>query len=93
MQDFWTSLLRSAVPAIVSAVVNWLAHKGFEIDANGINGLEATLFALGYTLYYSFARLLELYVNPKLGWLLGSPKAPVYTPQVVTPEPVLKPAE
>lgn len=78
MKDFWISVVRSVVPAIVTAIAGYLAQWGITVDSTGIGGLEAALFAAGYSLYYGAIRLLETHVTPKLGWLLGHPAKPVY---------------
>lgn len=78
MRDFYISLIRSIVPAAVTAVAGYLAQWGINVDNTGIGGLEASLFALGYALYYGLVRLVEIHVNPKLGWLLGHPAKPNY---------------
>lgn len=94
MIDFWKSIVRSVVPAIVAAVADFLAHWGLDIDANGLGGLETALFALFYAAYFIPIRLFEMYVHPKIGWLLGWPGAPKYSPvdqvveQMQAPDPV-----
>lgn len=79
MKDFYTSVVRSLTPAIVSAVVTFLTAQGINIDTTGVSGLESALYAFFYGLYYIVIRLLETHVHPKLGWLLGYAKAPQYT--------------
>lgn len=80
----WTSVVRTGVPMIVGAIVGWLVTLGFPVDDDlkaAITGFITVIFAL---LYYILIRLLERIV-PKLGWLLGSPKQPVYAlPAAVT---------
>lgn len=78
MKDFYTSLVRSIVPAVVAAVADFFAHWGLNIDSNGLGGLETSLFAMFYAVYYIVIRLFETHVHPKLGWLLGYPAAPKY---------------
>jgi hypothetical protein len=83
MRDFWISVVRSIVPAAVTAVVGWLAQWGITVDSTGIGGLEAALFAFGYSAYYGAVRLLEIHVKPWFGWLLGHPAKPKYVPSEV----------
>jgi hypothetical protein len=42
--------------------------------------VQVTLALMGGAsiLYYFLARVFELYVSPKLGWLIGLPKQPLY---------------
>lgn len=85
MNDFYTSVVRSLVPAIVASVVDFLAHRGLNIDPNGTGGLEAALFSVFYGAYYVVIRLFEHYVSPKFGWLLGYAQKPQYTSTVIAP--------
>jgi len=78
MNDFFTSLIRSYVPLIVSSVGAFFAARGAKLDDQAIAGLTAVLSGLFYAIYYGLVRLFEKYVSPKFGWLLGYPKAPSY---------------
>ena len=40
--------------------------------------MTTVVTALATGLYYVVARLLETYVAPRFGWLLGKPVVPVY---------------
>lgn len=68
------SLTRTVVPLIVG----WLVALGLldwtGLDAAGLTGLVTAAVAAAY---YAVARVLELYVRPRFGWLLGLAKAPV----------------
>lgn len=71
------AVVRTIVPMLVTLLTSWAARKGFEIDdatRSALVGLVSLLVGSGY---YIAVRELER-VNPKLGWLLGSPHAPVY---------------
>jgi hypothetical protein len=75
--------VRTIVPGIVAALADWLAHVHLNLDANGLNGLEAFLVTLFTALYYLAVRVFETYVSPKFGWLLGYAKQPVYRRAIV----------
>jgi hypothetical protein len=92
MKDFYISVVRSVVPALVASVLDWFAHIGLNLDANGVGALEALLFSVLYGSYYVIIRLFEIHVHPKLGWLLGHPSQPDYSPtpnvtDMLTPDP------
>lgn len=90
MNTLWLSIVRTLVPAIVGSVMTWLATTGLEIDPGFQPALESVLFA-GFTgVYYIGARLLERYVSPRFGWLLGAAQSPdSYSPG---PAPVEEPS-
>lgn len=69
------SVVRTLVPVIVGYVLGWLALGNVDTDALRMP-LEAVLQAVFTLIYYVGARLLELHVSPKLGWLLGVPAQP-----------------
>ena len=74
MPNLLPSILRTLTPLLVSLALGWGAEK--------IGLTEETLTALATALvtagYYVAARVLEEYVNPRFGWLLGAAKAPTY---------------
>ena len=70
------SILRTLVPIIVGAVLGWFASAGIEVDPEFESALTVTLTAAGTALYYIAFRVLEVYVSPKFGLLLGSKKSP-----------------
>jgi hypothetical protein len=72
----WASIVRTVVPMIVGGLVAWLVGKGIVLDPEFEGLLTATLTAGFGLVYYAVVRLLETYVTPKLGWLLGLAKAP-----------------
>lgn len=82
MNDNIVAQIRTTVPAIVGAVLAYLAKEfGIVIDESAGAGLVAGLSALLTAAFYAFARFLE---NrwPSLGWLLGNPKTPTYSGNV-----------
>jgi hypothetical protein len=70
--DLETSLVRTLIPVIVGAVAGWLAHHGIH------EPLVLITSVITYA-YYLIARILEHYLSPKFGWLLGAAKAPAYS--------------
>lgn len=72
----WASIVRTIVPLLVGAVVAFLVGKGITLDSE-FEGLLTTLLTVAFSgLYYIAVRLLETYVTPKLGWLIGLAKSP-----------------
>lgn len=76
LDAFWASIVRTAVPIVVGAVLGWLTAANITLDPE----FEATLtvvitsaFTLGY---YVIVRLFERFVSPKLGWLIGLAQQP-----------------
>ena len=86
--DLGTSVLRTAVPYATAGIVAYLAKNGMTVDGAAIN--VPVTFAVG-TVWYTAVRFLE---NkwPSLGWLLGTPKAPVYGASVMGDAGVIPPA-
>lgn len=72
----WQSILRTLVPVAVGAVIGWLASAGITVDPEFQTALDLTLMGLGTSAYYVVARLLEVHVSPRFGWLLGSTQSP-----------------
>ena len=72
----WQSILRTLVPVAVGAVIGWLASAGITADPQLEAALAAALTAVGTAAYYVVARLLEVYLHPRFGWLLGSTQSP-----------------
>lgn len=78
----WASIVRTIVPIVVGSVVGWAVSLGVALDDQFEALLTAALTAGFSGLYYIAVRLLETYVTPKFGWLLGLAKTPaVYTPE------------
>lgn len=72
----WASIVRTLVPIIVGTVLGWAALLGIDVDKEFEPLLGALLTGAFGGLYYVGVRLLEVYVTPKLGWLLGLAKSP-----------------
>ena len=69
------SLTRTIVPFVVGYLLSIpvVAHSG--LTADQVTGPATVALGSGY---YLAARLLEQYVRPRFGWLLGYAKAPAY---------------
>jgi uncharacterized membrane protein (DUF441 family) len=81
VKTLWASFVRTIVPIIVGAAVAWLVKQGIPVDEEFSAAITAVLFAVFSSVYYVVVRLLETYVTPKLGVLLGLAKSPeAYTP-------------
>ena len=77
MTDLLRSIIRTAVPALVGAVVAWLAQRGLNVDDTTAQLATGWLSGVAY---YAVARYVEQAAkNPAWGWLLGVPGAPTYT--------------
>jgi hypothetical protein len=72
----YASVVRTVVPLLVGVVLTWAAAAGIEVDDKLEAALGAVLTALFGTLWYVAARVLEVYVSPRFGWLLGLAKSP-----------------
>lgn len=73
----FASVVRTLVPVIVGAVLSWAVSIGLTVDPEFEPLLGAALTGLFTAIYYTAVRLLETYVTPKFGWLLGLAKTPV----------------
>lgn len=71
--DLAKSYVRTIVPAVVGAIIAWALHHGHDI-----HGYEPQVTAVVTAVYYALARLLEHYVSPRFGWLLGVAQTPLY---------------
>jgi len=78
MKALWDSIVRTLVPVVVGAVLGWVTTTGIKVDPEFAPALTLVVTAAFTGVYYIAARLLELYVTPKLGWLLGLAKQPDY---------------
>jgi len=76
MQALWLSIVRTLVPLIVGGVLTWAATAGLELDDKFEGALTAVLYGVLTAAYYVAVRIVEVYVTPKLGWLLGAAKSP-----------------
>lgn len=82
LDAFWASIVRTAVPIVVGAVLGWLTAANVALDPE-FEGTLTVVITSAFTLgYYVVVRLFERFVSPKLGWLLGLAKQPVeYKPE------------
>jgi hypothetical protein len=76
LSTYLIGVIRTAVPAAVGALIGWLATRGLHLDPATV-----TPYAIGVATasYYALVHALEV-KWPKLGVLLGVPKAPSYPP-------------
>lgn len=79
MKAVWESLVRTFTPIVVGYVLGWFATAGIELDEKFAPALTALVGAVLSGIYYVAVRLLETYVTPKFGWLLGLAKTPEYS--------------
>lgn len=77
-RDFWDSVVRTLTPLIVGQVLAWLALTGVEVDSEFATSLTLLVGAVLTGVYYLGARIFEVYVSPRFGWLLGVAAAPAY---------------
>lgn len=73
--DFGAALIRTVVPYVTAFIVAKLAENGIAADTAEVN---AAVVTIGGSLWYMLVRILEQRW-PKAGWLLGSPKTPIYS--------------
>lgn len=78
MKPLFDSLVRTYVPWVVGAVIGWMVSLGVPLDPEVEPQLTALLMLAASMLYYVLARVFELKISPKLGWLLGLAKQPTY---------------
>lgn len=78
MKAVFDSVVRTIVPLIVGYVLSLWASAGVEPDPEFATALTGALTVAFGALYHIGVRLLETYVTPKLGWLLGLAKQPEY---------------
>lgn len=72
----WLSLVRTVVPLIVGGVLGFFTTRDITVDPE-LEGALVVFVTVGFTLvYYLIVRLLEVYVAPRFGVLLGSLKSP-----------------
>lgn len=84
MKNLFDSLVRTLTPLIVGSVVGWFVTAGITLDPEFEGALTLVVSGLLASLYYIGVRLLEQYVTPRFGWLLGVARQPVYAPDPST---------
>jgi uncharacterized membrane protein (DUF441 family) len=77
--DLALSYVRTLVPIGVGFLVSWAALAGVNVDESQQTMLISLLTSVITGAYYVVVRWAETRW-PKIGWLLGSPKVPVYNP-------------
>lgn len=77
VSDYLLSLVRTYVPLGVGVLVTWLASYGIQIDSTATAALAAGVGAIVSAALYALIRAAERRW-PRLGALLGVPKAPTY---------------
>lgn len=85
MNELVISYIRTGVPVLVGHVAGYLTSRGINLDPATQLALIEALGGLFTALYYFVVRLLEKYVSPQFGWLLGYAKMPVYTVKAKLP--------
>lgn len=78
MKALFDSLVRTYVPWLAGVLIGWLIRLGVPLDPEVEVQVTLALMGGASVLYYVLARLFEIYVNPKLGWILGLAKTPAY---------------
>lgn len=78
MKAVWESLVRTFTPIIVGAVLGWFTTAGITLDSEFEGAVTLLVSGVLSGVYYVAVRLLETYVAPRFGWLLGLAKAPEY---------------
>lgn len=77
-KNLWDSIVRTLTPAIIGAALNMFVTLDIPVDPGFVPALEGFIVVLFGAIYYVAIRLLETYVSPKFGWLLGKAKQPEY---------------
>lgn len=72
----WLSVVRTVSPYIVGGVLGFFTTRNITIDPELESALTITVSVGFGAVYYLIVRLLEVYVAPKFGVLLGSLKSP-----------------
>lgn len=76
--DLAKSYVRTIVPVVVGFLLTLAIKHG--VDLSAYTGAVTVAVTVAY---YAGARLLERYVSPKFGWLLGLAAAPTYSPSAL----------
>lgn len=77
MSNYLVSLIRTIAPALVGAILSWLALHGLDLPSGDREAVTAAVTGVLVVVYYAVVRALES-KWPKLGVLLGVPAAPEY---------------
>ncbi|MFJ4684699.1 hypothetical protein [Streptomyces sp. NPDC088789] len=76
--NFYTSLLRTGVPAAAGWLVALGLQYGLYLDESAVTGV---LTPAAIVAYYGVFRLAEEHLSPRFGWLLGYARPPEYEKQ------------
>lgn len=82
MRDLWDSIVRTIAPIVVGAVISFFVTRGIELDPEFEGALFLVVTGALQGAYHIAVRLLEKYVSPKFGWLIGLAKQPEYKKEV-----------
>lgn len=77
LRSFLPSVVRTVVPLAVGYITGWPIAGALGLEEAEITPLVTVIIV---AVYYIVVRLIETYVLPKAGWLLGWGSAPVYVP-------------
>ncbi len=91
----WASIARTLVPAIVGQMLGLWGATDLPVDDRLEPALTVFLGLVLTGTYYAGVRVLETYVAPRVGWLLGLARTPaVYTAQspAAAPDPLAAPS-
>lgn len=69
------SIIRTVVPVLAGLLITLALKAGIHLESDAVTSLVTSLVTAAY---YVVVRLLERYVSPKLGWLLGMATEPDY---------------
>lgn len=78
MKALFDSIVRTFTPLIVGAVIGWFVTAGITLDPEFEGALTLVVSGAFALIYYVGARVLETYVAPRFGWLLGVARQPIY---------------
>ncbi|MBO0813639.1 MAG: hypothetical protein J2P30_00570 [Actinobacteria bacterium] len=87
MSDYILSLIRTATPLAVGALLAWLSARGLNLDPSVADGLIPVLTGLEAAGYYALIRAAESRF-PWVGVLLGHTAKPSYGKRAAKPAPV-----
>lgn len=78
MRALFDSVVRTLTPIIVGAVLGWVASINITPDPEFQGALTVVVTGVFQAVWYIGVRLLETYVTPKFGWLIGLAAKPSY---------------
>lgn len=78
MKPLFDSLVRTYVPWIAGIIIGWLGSLGVPLDPEVAPQVTVVLMLAASFVWYVLARIFEIYVHPRFGWLIGLAKQPQY---------------